>query len=248
MGYQESCIYTDNSSDIKKIIDMFKKYDMRCEDDKYARCYAKITLKKDIEGFKKGTQFLYMYGDRFAQKNIEGIYNIDKEEDFKKYSSEELDIINRTKVVFKEEFCDYNILDDREISDINILSIKALEVDDIYIKKAKEFLDKVCIKDEKTKEIKFIHKIYKNKEFLDFRNNLINVCNDMNIKLNISEQFIPSMQDTYNKVYSIEGLTDIISFEYHKTPHLNHLGSIIQPDDSSDVRALSRIFRDIGVK
>ena len=63
---------------------MFKKYDMRCEDDKYARCYAKITLKKDIEGFKKGTQFLYMYGDRFAQKNIEGIYNIDKEEDFKK--------------------------------------------------------------------------------------------------------------------------------------------------------------------
>lgn len=252
MGYQESYIYTDRNSDIEKILNIFVKHDIRCEDDDCARCAAKITLKKDIEGhtnegiklFKEGKTFLYLYGERFAQRNVEGIYNIDDKKDFKRYTKEELEIINRTKSMFAECMPSDIIFGDKNIANVEFISVKALEPEPIYMDRARDFMDRACVKNENEEEIPYSYKIFSHNEFLELRNNLINVCKEMDIDLNVSDGFAPTLPDISERFYKIKGSRDTIVFSYHKTPHLENLGSWWQPHNELHIRALARIFKE----
>lgn len=46
MGNQASFISTNRNSDLGKIIELFKKYNIRTAEDEMCGCYAKVTLNK----------------------------------------------------------------------------------------------------------------------------------------------------------------------------------------------------------
>ncbi|MBQ8998177.1 MAG: hypothetical protein IJ086_05740 [Clostridium sp.] len=112
MGYQESFIHTTcsnverNNSDIVKYIEMFKKYDVRCQGDTLARCVCKLHFNKTVSKYKKGMDVLVVCGERQAQRWAERLFDCDSEYRFDKtseYTKEELKLIKRAKITFIEE-------------------------------------------------------------------------------------------------------------------------------------------------
>lgn len=115
MGYQESFIHTNcsdikqNNEDINKYIEMFKKYDIRCEGDDLASCVVKLHLNRDINIYKKGMDILVISGERQAQRSAYRLFDIDEEYDkdmIPKYTEEELKLIKKAKITFIENAFD----------------------------------------------------------------------------------------------------------------------------------------------
>lgn len=75
MGYQESFIYTSklntkaNKEHLDQIIQMFKKYNVRCNDDMLASCVCRLRFNKAVGGFKKGMEMLVICGERGPQRS-----------------------------------------------------------------------------------------------------------------------------------------------------------------------------------
>lgn len=113
MGYQESFIHTTcsnvekNNSDIARYIEMFKKYDVRCEGDWLASCVCKLHFNKTVSKYKKGMDVLVIAGERQAQRWSGRLFDCDSEYEEKdmrpQYTDEELKLIGRAKITFIEE-------------------------------------------------------------------------------------------------------------------------------------------------
>lgn len=92
-----------NNNDIEKIVDIFKKYNIRCENDFVCTCYSTITLPKtyhtEAGTFKKGTTLLFLEGDRHAVRNAYNLFDMDQPER-PLLTAEELKMVCRTKIVF----------------------------------------------------------------------------------------------------------------------------------------------------
>ena len=115
MGYQESFIHTTcsnverNNEDIEKYIELFKKYDVRCEGDWLASCITKLHFNKTVNKYKKGMDVLVISGERQAQRSADRLFDIDYELDedmIPKYTKEELKLIRRARITFIEEAFD----------------------------------------------------------------------------------------------------------------------------------------------
>ena len=115
MGYQESFIHTTcsnverNNEDIKKYIELFKKYDVRCEGDWLASCIMKLHFNRNINKYKKGMDVLVVCGERQAQRSANRLFDIDYELDedmIPKYTKDELKLIRRARITFIEEAFD----------------------------------------------------------------------------------------------------------------------------------------------
>lgn len=106
MGYQESYLHTTttdvarNNEDIQKVLEIFKKYDIRCLGDDIATCYLKIHCKKNCGKFKKGMDVLFIAGDRTAQYHSVYAFNIFEPEDRNKFTEDELKVIYRVKISY----------------------------------------------------------------------------------------------------------------------------------------------------
>lgn len=121
MGYQESFIHTNcsdvkqNNEDINKYIEIFKKYDVRCEGDDLASCVVKLHFNRDINIYKKGMDILVISGERQAQRSAYRLFDIDDEYDkdmIPKYTEEELKLIKKAKITFIENA--FDVLDAEE--------------------------------------------------------------------------------------------------------------------------------------
>lgn len=111
MGYQESFIHTTcsnierNNEDIKKYIEIFKKYDVRCEGDFLASCIMKLHFNRNVNKYKKGMDVLVISGERNAQRNANRLFDIGYEFDedmIPNYTKEELKLIRRARITFIE--------------------------------------------------------------------------------------------------------------------------------------------------
>lgn len=118
MGYQESFIYTNksnvaaNNKNIDRMIDFFKKYNVRCNGDPVVKCVCKIHFNERVHGFSKGMEMLVLSGERSAQRSPYAIFNIAPfalfEETYKgqKIDPEDMKMICKTKILFIEEAMD----------------------------------------------------------------------------------------------------------------------------------------------
>lgn len=109
MGYQESYVHTTcsnverNNEDIKRFIEIFKKYDVRCERDWLASCIMKLHFNKNIGKYKKGMDILVISGERQAQIDANMLFDIDyryNEDKVPQYTKEELKLIKRARITF----------------------------------------------------------------------------------------------------------------------------------------------------
>ena len=148
MGYQESFIHTTcsnverNNEDIQKYIELFKKYDVRCEGDWLASCITKLHFNKTVNKFKKGMDVLVISGERQAQRSANRLFDIDYELDedmIPKYTKEELKLIRRARITFIEEAFDVleaekdgHSIDIEEISLIPELPSNYNKVEDMF--------------------------------------------------------------------------------------------------------------------
>ena len=83
MGYQESFVYTNkkdierNNEDIKNILKIFKKYDIRLSNDDYCNCIGVVRFKKRIgDKYPKNIEMLIVGGERSEQRNSRFLFNI----------------------------------------------------------------------------------------------------------------------------------------------------------------------------
>lgn len=74
MGYQESYLTTTNQNDFNVLIDYVKNLGKEYFEERDVKFVVVITLKKDII-FPKGTQFIYLVGDRYYQRNIDELFD-----------------------------------------------------------------------------------------------------------------------------------------------------------------------------
>lgn len=131
MGYQESFIHTvysnveRNNKDINDILEIFKKYDVRCDGDDIAECVEKLRFKKNIDNYKKGMEILWISGDRQAQRGNFELFDLYFDEkinsDGNNYTKEEMKLINRVKLRFLDNIGDYdyvqNIINNKEYTE-----------------------------------------------------------------------------------------------------------------------------------
>lgn len=92
MGNQKSYVYTnacnaeENSKDIERILDLFRKYNVRCAGDNFATCTHKLRFNEELIDngilfdddqmyFPKGMEMLVIYGMRTAQRSIERLFD-----------------------------------------------------------------------------------------------------------------------------------------------------------------------------
>lgn len=109
MGHQIAFIYTHktnptkNNENIEKIIDIFKKYNIRCENDPCCTCYSTITLPKNYYTaagtFKKGTTLLFLEGDRSRVRSNGRVFDQDIPNP-PQLTQDERQLLYKTQIVF----------------------------------------------------------------------------------------------------------------------------------------------------
>lgn len=119
MGHQVAFIYFNKSNlesnhrSIEQLLEMFRKYNVRCEDDPENTCYSRLTLNKSFDGFRKGSELLLLEGERSRVRSAARVFNQDfTAEEAEKWGiirpaltrAEENLIYNRMKIVFWEWF------------------------------------------------------------------------------------------------------------------------------------------------
>lgn len=148
MGSQASFISTNKNSDLDKIIDLFKKYNIRTADDEMCSCYAMVTLNKSIRStvdevwgtlgnsrtFRKGKQFLLIEGERCCRREIEDMFDINNIQ----YTDKELDLIYKIEIIFVDYFPCEKIFEKKEYATIDKLDICTNTHYEKYMKIANE--------------------------------------------------------------------------------------------------------------
>ncbi len=215
MGSQSSFISTNRNSDLDKIIELFKKYNIRTADDEICSCYAKVTLSKRIRStvdevwgtigsnkiFRKGKQFLLIEGERGCQSDIEDMFDIDNIE----YTDKELDLIYKIEIIFADYLpCD-KIFESKEYAIIEDLDICTRIPDEKYMKIAKEIAEELKIE---------------GKEIEEYKNQVKAVCERYGMDLKIKEWVT---ENTFMKVTNLS-VEDIFGFQ------------IEVPDDGGEIR------------
>jgi hypothetical protein len=155
MGNQASFISTNKNADLDMIIALFKKYNIRTADDEMCSCYAKVTLNKQIrltvnevwgivgnsETFKKGKQFLLIEGERYYQRDIESMFDMDNIE----YTDKELSLIYKIDIIFADYFPYEQIFEDKKYATIDDLDICTKTPDEKYMVIAREIAEELKV-------------------------------------------------------------------------------------------------------
>lgn len=182
MGSQASLIYTNRNSDIDKIVALFKKYNIRTADYDECSCYAKVTLNKQIrttvdevwgsagnnQTFKKGKQFLVIEGERYYQRDIENMFEMDSVE----YTDKELDLIYKVEIIFADYLPYEKIFENNDYATIEELDICIETPDEKYLEIAKEIVEELKIE---------------GKEIEAYKNQVKAVCDRYGMDLEINE-------------------------------------------------------------
>ena len=164
MYTQVSFISTNRNQDLDKIIDMFKKYNIRNEDDELCLCCARVKLNKQIKSivdksrgirgkskiFEKGKQFLVLQGEACCQRNCEDIFKVDEIQ----YTNEELDLIYRIEIVCVDYIPYDDILENEEYATIEKLRILGKMIDKKYMIFANEIAEKLKIEGKDVEQCK----------------------------------------------------------------------------------------------
>lgn len=174
MGSQASFISTNRNSDLDKIIELFKKYNIRTSDDEMCTCYAKVTLNKSIRStvdevwgtvgndktFKKGKQFLLIEGERYYQRSIENMFEMNDIQ----YSDEELDLIYKIEIIFADYLPYDEMFYNKEYAIFDDLDISNETPDEKYMTIANEIADKLKIQckdvEQYKKQVKAVCETY----------------------------------------------------------------------------------------
>lgn len=233
MGYQQSYIVTKENNDNDKVLDIFKKHNIRCKGDKEANCIAKITLRKDVElkefSFKKGKEFLCVAGDRFSQKSVTRMFELDDNSRFSKLSEDELDFISTLEIIFAEEIS----LGEIDM-DIEYLCIEPNKPTKESLKITKKIFEKAFVHDGYKNVIRFFDMMYlemhSKAEIDNLKSNLIKVCNDLNLNLEFRKQKYLNY-NTEEVLCIIEGLK---LFSFHKRLEGDDIYVWEQPSSDND--------------
>lgn len=164
MYIQVSFISTSRNEDLDKIIDLFKKYNIRNEDDELCSCCAKVTLNKQIKStvdksrglrgnskiFEKGKQFLVLQGDICCQRNSEYIFKADEIQ----YTNEELDLIYKINIIFADYIPYDDILKNKEYATIDELCILGKMIDIKYMTIANKIAEELKIEGKDVEQCK----------------------------------------------------------------------------------------------
>jgi len=164
MGSQTSFIYTNRNSDIDKIIALLKKYNIRTADDDVCSCNAKVTLNKQIRStvdevwgtvgsnqiFRKGKQLLVIDGERYYQRDIENMFEMDNIE----YTDKELDLIYKIDIIFADYMPCEKIFENKEYATIQELDICSKMPDEKYIEIAKVIAEELKIEGKDLEQCK----------------------------------------------------------------------------------------------
>ena len=116
MGYQESFLYTStlnlasNHKDIERILEIFRKYRIRCASDALAECVCRLHFNKAVPPFRKGMEMLVICGERSVQRSNRTLFSRDyATENNVNFSKDELRIMKKVKILFIEnamQICD----------------------------------------------------------------------------------------------------------------------------------------------
>lgn len=211
MSYQESYISTKDNKDMDKILNIFKKCNIRCFNDKEASCISKITLKKDIQhedySFEKGKEFLYISGERFTQKSLSNLFKLDDKMVNKLLSKEELNLISTIDIIFAESLPTEDIFNNKtDYATIEYLKLEPIKVNKKYLELSRKFLDKMCENNEFYHgDFEVMHS-YSLSQIIQKKNDLIKICKEMDLDLEIKQGDSCNFNGIDEEVYSIEGL------------------------------------------
>ncbi|HEY8890189.1 MAG TPA: hypothetical protein VIM70_08015 [Clostridium sp.] len=162
MGSQSSFINTNRNSDLDKIIDLFRKYNLRTADDDVCSCSARVTLNKQIRTtvdevwgsvgndttFKKGKQFLVMDGERCYQRDILQMFDTENIQ----YTDKELDLIYKIEITFADYFPCERIFEDKEYATIDELDICTENPGEKYMVIARKITEKLKVEGKDIKQ------------------------------------------------------------------------------------------------
>lgn len=109
MGYQESIIHTNlknvkkNNEEIDRILELFQKYDCRCQDDLFASCTHKLHFTEDIGKYKAGMDVLVVCGERFAQRSNHRLFDMMTPSQKNRYYISDIHLINKVQLTPLED-------------------------------------------------------------------------------------------------------------------------------------------------
>ena len=116
MGYQESFVYTStlnmasNHKDIERILEIFRKYHIRCASDALAECVCRLHFNKAVPAFQKGMEMLVICGERSVQRSYKTLFSRDyATANNVNFSKDKLRIMKMVKILFIEnalQICD----------------------------------------------------------------------------------------------------------------------------------------------
>lgn len=233
MGSQTSFIYTNRNSDIDKIIALLKKYNIRTADDDVCSCNAKVTLNKQIRStvdeiwgtigsnqtFRKGKQLLVIDGERYYQRNIENMFEIDNIE----YTDKELDLIYKIDIIFADYMPCEKIFENKEYATIEELDICSKMPDEKYIEIAKVIAEELKIKGKDVEQCK---------------KQVKEVCDKHGMDLEIDE-YVTKNVFSYDK--RIQGIRERHDKVTNLTVQDVFYFIIEEPDDSKEIRYFANI-------
>lgn len=127
MGYQESFIFTSktnikkNKENLDQIIQMFKSYNVRCDDDMLASCVCRLHFNEKVEGFKPGMEMLVICGERGPQRSPHLLF------DGRPLTDKEAKIVSKIQIEFIEGHRDILEAERTDAITVEQLSLKAQE-------------------------------------------------------------------------------------------------------------------------
>lgn len=264
LGYQESFIFSNrwtsieqNNADTRKIIDIFKKLDVRTDRDHLGECVAKVTFNENFDMFEKGREVLWITGERQCQRDnfrLIDVYLEDIKGDIENYlihklklSMEELEILYNIEIVFLDSFVIPDIptmLDENNgITTIEKLNIQPERPPKMDI--MERFVEKLMPSEDKI-DNNYDGAIFGLEDWQEYDLRIKKVCKELNLPLQIDIELINiSGSKLPNYLYSINGY-DFAS--YHDTPHLDKKGTWYLKYYDQNLRKIARTLDDNGIE
>lgn len=258
MGYQESFIYTNNkdieknNADIKKIIELFKRLDVRTVDDELGSCVSKVTFNKTLGRFKKGMEVLWIVGERQCQRNQLRLFDIYLEQgeypEYSKFTSifsqEEFKMIMGIEIIFLDYVHSYMPAITAEngktatIENLKLLPERPEKMDIV------EKLAEKLTPEEDMIENNFSGTIFSIEDWQQYDQKIKNVCEELSLPLKIDVDEVVTLKVPHY-LYSINGK---IIASYHDTPHLDKVGTWHLNFGKQSLRRLARTLEDDQLK
>lgn len=227
MGYQESFIFTNKSSDVQSLIEIFKKYDVRTKDDSTCNCVGHVTFLKNTN-----KQALWVVGERSAQRNKWRLVDCDSWQETKqKLDAAEYEVVKGVKI----RFCDYlpmqEIMNNSSFAKIDPIQIEAEVPENIEMIKA--FVEDI-MPAENFIENNYDGVVFSDEDFQICNERILQSCSKHGIQLNIQSG---KWDNKKCWEYSLE---DRFFGSWIETPHLIKNGSWDFDFSEQNLRYLAR--------